>query len=311
MPDKSNDDIRATDLPVALYLNQRVTFDLLATLEDGFAHLTTVQESSSDTRTADLQGEAGLGISNVFALLGVTFGAKAARGLAKTSVGTTTQELIHTPTSLFAKLRQELLDRDLVRPVAGDAAGFDAIQPGDFVEFQATLRRSPLVALLSTFRELIPMMGAFGQGGTAPPGPKGAKHQAGGKKGPSELQVMQRQVDAMLQAVTAAGSQDLVAECGELRFVLTAEEAYFIDKTMNDVIDGTFRVFGKVTRVVPDGEPAGISLLRKTALGNFGQVVEQLGSAFADLPDAGFTGQKVETEIPPPTLQVIPIAIFA
>ena len=51
----------------------------------------------------------------------------------------------------------------------------------------------------------------------------------------------------MLNAVTAAGSEDLVAECGVHRFVLTAEKPYFVDSTMNDVIDGTFRVFGKVT----------------------------------------------------------------
>ena len=55
----------------------------------------------------------------------------------------------------------------------------------------------------------------------------------------------------MLDAITAAGSEDLVAECGVHRFVLTAEKSYFVDSTMNDVIDGTFRVFGKVTRVVP------------------------------------------------------------
>ena len=80
---------------------------------------------------------------------------------------------------------------------------------------------------------------------------------------------------------------------------------------MNDVIDGTFRVFGKVTRVVPAGAEEGISLLRKSAIGNLGGVTDQLASVFDSLPEAGFTGQRVETEIPAPTLQMIPIAIFA
>ena len=125
------------------------------------------------------------------------------------------------------------------------------------------------------------------------------------------MQQTMKQIETLLDAVTAEGSEDLIAECGPNRFVLTAETTYFVDPTMNDVIDGTFRIFGKVTRVVPVGADEGISLLRKSAIGNIGGVGDQLGSAFASLSDAGFTGQAVETEIPPPTLQIIPIAIFA
>lgn len=308
MPDDEVDEVQASDLPIALYLNQRVTFDLLAALEDGFAHLTTVQESSSDARSSDLQGEAGLGISNVFAFLGITLGAKASRGATASASGTTTADLVHTPTSLFARLRQELMRRELVKTIGLDRVGFDTIQPGDFIEFEATLRRSPLVAVFSAFRQLIPMMEAFT---VTAPSSGARKGQRAAPRQPSESQTMVRQIDTLLQAVTSEGSQDLVADCGSLRFVLTAEQAYFVDPTMNDVIDGTFRVFGKVTRVVPEGSETGISLLRKTALGNFGEAVEKMGETFASLPDTGFTGQSVQTEIPAPTLQVIPVAIFA
>ena len=118
-----------------------------------------------------------------------------------------------------------------------------------------------------------------------------------------------KQITTMRDAVTAAGSEDFIAECGDNRFVLTAESAYFVDSTMNDVIDGTFRVFGKVTRVVLGDAERGINLLRKSALGNFGGIAEQLEPAFEPL--SAFTGQDMVTEIPPPTLQVIPIGIFA
>lgn len=310
MPDDPTDELKASDLPIALYLNQRVTFDLLAALEDGFAHLTTVQESSLDGKTSEVQGEAGLGISNVFALLGVTLGTKGVRGSASSASGTSTQELVHTPTSLFARLRQELIRRDLVKSIGNDGNGFDEVQPGDFVEFQAALRRSPLVEVLNTFRQLVPMMEVFAA--ASPPANGGtAKAQRGGAKPQGEAQTFQRQIETVLQAVTAQGSQDLIADCGTLRFVLTTEDAYFVDPTMNDVIDGTFRVFGKVTRVLPEGSDEAISLVRKSALGSFGGMVETLGKAFESLPDAGFTGQKVETAIQPPTLQVIPIGIFA
>lgn len=299
----------ASDLPVALYLNQRVTFDLLAALEGGFAHLTAVQQSSSNTKSAGLQGEAGLGISNVFALLGITLGAKASRETSSTSSGTTTEELIHTPTSLFARLRKELVENGLVKTVESTGVGLDAVGPGDFVEFEAVLRPSPLISVLRAFQELMPIV----EGLSPPPATvasQGKGRQPAAKR-PSEMQAIARQIDAVLQAVTAEGSKDLVADCGALRFVLAVEEAYFVDPSMNDVIDGTFRVFGKVTRVVPAADEAGISLLRKTALGNFGEIVEKLGEAFALLQNSGFTGPTVETRIPGPSLQVIPIGIFA
>lgn len=120
-----------------------------------------------------------------------------------------------------------------------------------------------------------------------------------------------KQLDTFLNAVTVDGSEDLIAQCGANRFVLTAETTYFVDPTLNDVIDGTFRIFGKVTRVVPAGEDDGISLLRRSPMGDIGGFSEQLESSFSSLPDSGFTGEKVETEIPAPTLQMIPIGIFA
>ena len=58
--------------------------------------------------------------------------------------------------------------------------------------------------------------------------------------------------------------------------MLTAETA----PTMNDVI---WRVFGKVTRVVPADAEEGISLLRKSVAGNIGGLPEQLELAFGSL----------------------------
>lgn len=311
MSDEVRDELRASDLPLTLYLNQRVTFDLLATLQDGFAQLTTLQESSSDAKSSEFQGEGGLGISNVFALLGVKLGAKASRGTTTSSSGTTTQEMIHTPTSLFASLRQELRSRGLIREIGIDGGGFDMIEPGDFIEFQAVLRRSPLIDILTTFRDLTQMLDGISP---APPPISGSGAGKGPRRGApqrNDHKLMLGQIETLMQAITSKGSQDLVADCGLLRFVLPSEEAYFVDSTMNDVIDGTFRVFGKVTSViVRDGTQDGISLLRKSALGNFRGVIEQLGTALESLPDSGFSGPKVETVIPAPTLLVIPVGIF-
>lgn len=314
MPEMPADEFKASDLPIALYLNQRVTFDLLAVLEDGFAQMATLQTSSSNAETTGLEAGAQLGIANPFAFLGLSLGGKGKRDTSAQSDEVMTEQLFHTPTSLFARLRQQLMEQGLVKVIEADSVAFEDVVAGQFVEFEAVLRRSPVVSVLESLIGLAPILEAVDTPpATAPAnqsrrrGGRGQKNQPKQKSQPVEGM---RELKLMRDAVAAAGSEDLVAECGSHRFVLTAEKPYFVDSTMNDVIDGTFRVFGKVTRVVPEEAGEGISLLRRSALGNFGDVVKELQPVFEGLRDAGFSGE-AETEIPAPTLQLIPIGIFA
>lgn len=46
---------------------------------------------------------------------------------------------------------------------------------------------------------------------------------------------------------------------------------------MNDILDGTFRVFGKVTRVVSDNSES-IDLMRRSSSGKFSGFIEELVS---------------------------------
>ena len=149
--------IIATDLPITLYLNQRLTFDLLAILQGGFSRFATVQTTSSGGTTTKASGEAQLGTSNVFAFLGVKLTGQGSRQAEDKQSENTTQDIVHTPASLFARLRKELQDRKLVRCVS-PTTNLDEVRPSDFVEFEATLRRSPLIDILNSFSELVPLM---------------------------------------------------------------------------------------------------------------------------------------------------------
>ena len=80
---------------------------------------------------------------------------------------------------------------------------------------------------------------------------------------------MLKQVNSLVKALTSGESRDLVSSIGEINVVITTEQRYFNDPTMNDVIDGTFRVFGKASRVIPERNDEGINLLRKSLLGQF------------------------------------------
>ena len=311
MTNQEKDKLAATDLPIALYLNQRLTFDLLAMLQGGFSQFVTVQTASSGGKETKVSGEAQLGASNVFAFLGMRLSGQGSRQTEEKQSESTKQEIVHTPASLFAQLRRELYERNLVRCVT-PLSNLYEVHPGEFVEFEATLRRNPLTDILDSFSQLVPLvkMASIGTAQTENQGSRQSGRKSGsGQRKQDEFSVVRSQIDLLRSAITTEGSQDLIAEVGTMKVVLTTEQDFFIDPSMNDTIDGTFRVFGKATRVISDSNDK-ISLLRRTALGRFGNIADSLGEAFESLQDTGFSGS-VDTEIFGPTMQIMPIAIFS
>ncbi len=312
MPDNNLPELVATDLPLTLYLNQRFAFDLLAVLNGGLSRFSTVQTVSSDETATSSNRKAELGVSNVFAILGVGFGAQSSQQGGQKSSKSKTEEIVHTPASLFARLRKDLEIRNLVRSLS-PAENLDNLQPSTFVEFEATLRKNPLTDLLDT---LPPLMGLASladddssQNINTPNKKSGNKRNRRNSHKQNENSERIKQINLVKDAVTTEGSQYLIAEMNCLRIVLTTEINYFIDPSMNDIIDGTFRVFGKVTRVVSD-ESEKISLLGKSAVGKFGHITELLNPIMESMRDKGYSGP-IECEISGPTMQVMPIAIFS
>jgi hypothetical protein len=295
------------DLPAALYLNQRIVFDTLASYEGGFSQLKEIQISSGTTDSKELGGEAKLGTGNVFALLGISLGASGKKAKSETDSQVVTEQRVHTPTSLFARLRQHLKANGILNEPT-EETGLTDIAPGDFVEMKLVLRRSPLVATLTGFSRLIPLMTAIESDAPSSQG-KGGQ----GARKASGASPIKKQIEAVLEAVTSEGSEDLIGEgVAGITVVLTAERSYFVDPTLNDVIDGEFHVLGKVARVVSGADGQAISLLRKTPLGIFGdQVLQQFSDAFQQLAQSGLSIPSFQTKIEGPAIQIIPIAIFA
>ena len=203
---RSHDLIESSDLPIALYLNQRMTFDILAALEDGFSHFTTMQTAFARESSTTMSGEAKLGVSNVFALLGVAFGGTRQTGQKRNE--SATKQIVHTPASLFARLRKDLHARRLVRSIS-NSSDLKLVQPGEFVEFEATLRKNPFVELLSAFSRLVPLMELAETYTVQSVERTGRGKKTGaGQRGQAQnsTDMIKQQIDVLLSAVTAEGS---------------------------------------------------------------------------------------------------------
>lgn len=293
---------------VPIYLNQKIVFDLLAIQEDGFSQLSTLRTSTSDSETTQNGVGASIGVSNVFALLGVSFSAE--RGKEKGSQDQTevSREKVHTPTSLFAKCRSNLISKGLLYKEINPET-FKNLKSSDFVEFQAILHKNPIVDVLT-------WMKAFGEMVIPFVSTNQQAKNTGQQKKPVQVfdKKIFNQIDAILKMVTPSDSIELIGELKNgsgIRAVITCQSDFFNRSDPNEIIDGEFFVIGKVVKVVPDKSDA-INLLRKTPLGRLKPtMLSELTASFSQLEDTGFQQDlKFTTSVEGPAILIIPIAIF-
>lgn len=298
--------MKSIDLCIPIYLNQQIVFDLLAVFDDGFSRLSTIKTSSGESETNKYGMGASIGVSNVFALLGVSFSGE--RGKEKETQGQTeiSQEKVHTPTSLFAKLRLKLQERELLK-ILDTADSLEDIANGDFVEFSAVLRKNPIVDTIEGFKQVMEVAVVF----TDKKGSSSKTQQKGQRPKNTDALIM-RQMDGMISALTQENTVEIIGELDDtagLKAVLSAKLDFFSQGGVSEIIDGDFRVLGKVVRVLKS--EGSINLLRKTTFGRFDQrFLDQLSGAFEGVEEAGLSFPKLVTEISPPAVQIIPIAIF-
>lgn len=302
--------MNSADLSVPIYLNQQIVFDLLAMPEDGFCQLSTLTSSKTE-----LQGETSItsgsvGVRNVFAFLGISLsGAGSSEKTAHDRVETV-QSKVHTPASLFAKLRARLGERGLLRQITS-AEAVATIAGSEFIEFKALLRKNPLLETVQTMKEMADMASVLGLEGKASIGGKPARSR--GHESASSN--MKKEIEGMLTALTKSNTVELIGElldAHDVTSVLTTRVDFFNQGDTSEIIDGEFRVLGKAVRVIRAGEEASINLLRKTT---FGKLTPSLFNEFArrlnESEEHGLKLPKMIAEIQGPAIQVLPIAIFA
>ena len=292
------------DLIVPVYLNQRMVFDLVAMLQDGIATVTRVSEARHDSETEAAEFAGGFGLSQALSsLLKVDLSGKFS-GRSEGSVErNTSSERVHTPASLFFALRNDLLRAKVLRVHSTNGLP----QPGDFVEFAGALKRNPLIEGLDSVIQMLDLVIAVSE--TDKPQRAGKRAQP-----PNEQERVRAQLDSLLTSLKTGGTGDLVAELdkGSGRALLTVEDQFLNDPSLSDLVDGQFRVIGKVIRSVSDASGS-ISLLRKTAIGRAPpDVLQKVVGAFAGLQkEHGFTMPSMEVDVKGPVFQVLPLAIFA
>lgn len=285
-----NGKIDKSKLTIPIYLNTKIVFDMLATIEDGFSEVKNIQTSKSKNREEDT--EANIGMSNLFALFSV--GLKGNLKSGNSSDQTIMEEKTHTTVSLFQKLKADLDTAKLIN------RNIDTYEIGDFVEIQGNLKTNPLIEMLSALKELMALANLFSD--------KPKNNQNKKDKLMSDAK-FNAQIEGLINGLQAGGKKDIICEASGLKVVLPTDENYFLNNNMSEITDGNYKILGKVVQIYKDsGE---ISLLRNTVFSKLQlDKMKEFRDVFTDPALADFVGNGGITTIEAPVIMIIPIAIY-
>ena len=145
-------------LIVPVYLNQKIVFDLLAMLQDGLSTVTAVTKNSAHTESDNEKISASFGLNQVLStLLKIDLSGSKEKSGGTSENGSVSEERVHTPASLFFKLRNTLKDEGLLEILDSNSKP----KPGDIIEFEGVLKINPILETVDAFIELMDMAEVF------------------------------------------------------------------------------------------------------------------------------------------------------
>lgn len=294
------------NLIIPVYLNQKIVFDFVAIIEDGIAQMQTIQRT--EKYFSDFQSEIGgeIGTSNILSFLKINLKSSLSGEKNSKKEKGVTEEKVHTPTSLFSKLLEYLYKNNLVSEIKNEEdLNKDII--GHIVHYSGTLDKNPINSFSDTFEKLINMINVF-----IP------NNQTTGKKVSNNNdpnKIIFDQINSFIKILKSENIVDIICKIKDsnIETVLQTNIDYFINKNMNDLIDGSFNIIGKVIKTTKKANNEKFNLLRNTNLSSINNtLVETLFSQFnsQELQKSGITFPKLKTEIYENSMLIIPIAIY-
>lgn len=299
------------ELCIPVYLNEKIVFDLLATIEDGFSKVRAISNNQSMNSSNTENLGAGFNLpSFMSSFLGISLNGSQTKIAGEHDSKNESEERIHTSGSLFAKLRNSLNEAGLLYKYSAEPDWFEKIKNGDFIEVEGKIRKSPMIETLETFVEVMDTALLFSSDGT---NSKANKM----KKNKSESEIVYDQMKALLRDLTKEDSLDLILESenSDIKVIMPIKSNNFESELETELIDGQFKVLGKVIKIVNEGEH--VNLFRKTSFKIFqDKMIRDFTDSFnssleSDNEDDSFVMPKVISKLEGPIFVIIPIAVYA
>ena len=294
--------MKADQLMVPVYINEKIVLDMLAIIEDGFSTVSQVSYNEHKENSNVQKLESGVSTSaNILSkLLKIDLKGEVSHSGNSGENTSVAKEKVHTNVSLLSRFRTFLVNEKILK------SGFDTanIKIGDFIEVEGELQKNPLINYLDIFLDLFRMVDIF----TEKP-QLGSKTQTKAQK-QQENEIV-TQIKSFADELKHSGTIDFILSDDVGTVVLFAQEQYLSNDNISEILGGHFKVLGKVIAICKD-ETENVDLLRKTTLSIF--PIDQITEIFSGFQNSGikqFNLPELKTQIPGPAVIVIPVAIYA
>lgn len=290
----------------------------LAALQNGVTLQREITETSESHTGKSVEASVQGNTTEVLQVLGLKLGIDG-DGTLESSKGSDTQSrfvMQHSFASLFNVLLSTLKSEKLVTGLTNKKS-LSGIGPGDIVEFEAAIHDNPTDVLIRTLNTWVQMKPLF------LPDQNGKSHAAKRRQNrpaqdPSSIEMqetfklLELLINLLNNDMTASTLTDLVGKSEKPRFhsIIAVDRDHFTDTSRASIVDGKYKVLGKVISVEESPEQS-ISLGRR---GTILRMVENADeSSFTDLFDAVhlvLPDQISALSVQGPYLQILPIAIY-
>ena len=290
----------------------------LAALQNGVTLQREITETSESHTGKSVEASVQGNTTEVLQVLGLKLGIDG-DGTLESSKGSDTQSrfvMQHSFASLFNVLLSTLKSEKLVTGLTNKKS-LSGISPGDIVEFEAAIHDNPTDVLIRTLNTWVQMKPLF------LPDQNGKSHAAKRRQNrpaqdPSSIEMqetfklLELLINLLNNDMTASTLTDLVGKSEKPRFhsIIAVDRDHFTDTSRASIVDGKYKVLGKVISVEESPEQS-ISLGRR---GTILRMVENADeSSFTDLFDAVLLvlpDQISALSVQGPYLQILPIAIY-
>ncbi len=287
---------------IPFYLNQRIIYDTLAIINDGFTELYNVSNSNNNCNNIEGNINAKLDTSGN----PLTFMSTNISGDLK-SVKNTEEESkkefkkVHTPTSLFSKIYEYLENYKKIKKINSED-DIKELQCGDFVEFHTKLSINTTEEMFRKMRKMCNIGEIFTSFGDNSKQVKSSEQifRNIGKK----IEELIKYLDIQNERI-----KYLTGKIENKNIVIKIDKNNIIDADYEQINNGNFRIIGKVLEIVNEDET--VSLNRESVLGLIKQEgLNPIKEAFKALGDTMFdVPEEIIDEIKGKTIIVIPIVI--
>lgn len=297
---KDIDEYKETIIP--FYLNQRIVYDTLAIINDGFTELYNVSNANNNSNIIEGTINAKLDTAgNPLTFMSTNVGSELKSNKHNENERKEEFKKVHTPTSLFSKIYRYLTKYKMLIKI-DKVNDMDKLQCGDFVEFHTKLSINTTEEMFRKMRKMCSIGEIFTGFGDNTKEIKGS------------IQIfkdMGRKIGDLIEFLDIQNERIkyLVGKIDEKNIVIKIDKNNIIDADYEQINNGNFRIIGKVLEIVEEGE--NVNLNRESVLGLIKEDgLQPIKEAFKALGNTMFqVPEEIVDAIEGKTIIVVPIVI--